>query len=90
MNLFKPESNIWYFIDLLLGVPFIKKDEVGKMCSTHGGRRNAYKILIQKKTTLGRPRIDETAILKQILGRYGMKDVKWMKLDQDRARGWRL
>jgi hypothetical protein len=37
----------------------IKEDEMGRACSTHGEKRNAYRILVGKpeeKISLGRPR----------------------------------
>jgi hypothetical protein len=37
----------------------LKKDVIGRACSTNGEKRNAYKILVGKpegKRTLGRPR----------------------------------
>jgi hypothetical protein len=40
-------------------IPFVKKDEMGRVCSTNGEKRNAYRILVgmpEGKRTLGRPR----------------------------------
>jgi hypothetical protein len=37
----------------------VKEDEMGRACSTIGGKRNAYRILVGKpegKKPLGRPR----------------------------------
>jgi hypothetical protein len=37
----------------------VKKDEMGRACSTNGAKRNAYRILVGKpeeKRSLGRPR----------------------------------
>jgi hypothetical protein len=47
-----------------------KDDERGRACSTNGGKRNAYRILVGKpeiKTPLRRPRRRWMIILKLIL-----------------------
>jgi hypothetical protein len=59
---------------------------MGRACSTHGGTRNAYRILVGKpegKRPLGRPRrrgVDNKMDLPEI----GWDGMEWIDLAQDR------
>jgi hypothetical protein len=66
-------------------------NDMGKTYSTHGTKRNAYKILIGKpkgKSPLGRPRSSLVNTIKMDLRRIGWCDMDWIDLAQDRDQ-WR-
>jgi hypothetical protein len=69
----------------------VKEDEMGRPCSTHGEKRNAYRILVgkpERKRPLGRPRLrweDNIKIDPEEIGWGGMD---WIDLVQDRDQ-WR-
>jgi hypothetical protein len=60
-------------------------------CSTTGGKRNAYKLLVGNPEgirLLGRPRSRWMDNIRMDLGEVGWDDVDWIGLGQDRNR-WR-
>jgi hypothetical protein len=64
---------------------------MGGPCSTNGGKRNAYRLLLGKpegKRPLGRPRRMWVDNIRMDLGEVGRGDVDWIGLAQDRNR-WR-
>jgi hypothetical protein len=68
----------------------LKEDEMGRACSTNGGKRNAYRILVGKPEgkRLGRPRRRWVDNIKMDLREIGWDGVDWIGLAQDRDR-WR-
>jgi hypothetical protein len=69
----------------------VKEDEIGRACSTNGGTRNAYRILVGKpegKRPLGRPRRRWVDNIKMDLREIGWDGRDWIELAQDRDR-WR-
>jgi hypothetical protein len=69
----------------------VKKDEMGRVCTTNGEKRNAYRILVRKpeeKRPLGRPRCRWVGNFKMDLGETGWDDMNWIDLAQDRDQ-WR-
>ena len=52
----------------------IKKNEMGRVCSTYGERRDVYTVLVRKpegKRPLGRPRrVDGRIILRRIFRKW--------------------
>jgi hypothetical protein len=68
-----------------------REDEMGRACSTNGGKRNAYRILVGKpegKRPLGRPRRRWVDNIKMDLREIGWDGVDWIDLAQDKDR-WR-
>jgi hypothetical protein len=64
---------------------------VGRACSTHGEKRNAYRILVGKpegRRPLGRPRRKREDNIKMDLMDIGWGGVDWIALAQDRDQ-WR-
>jgi hypothetical protein len=64
---------------------------MGKACSTNGGKRNAYRILVgnpEGKRPLGRPRRRRPDNIKTDLREIGWYDMDWIDLVQDRDQ-WR-
>jgi hypothetical protein len=64
---------------------------MGGTCSTKGGKRNAYRLLVGKpegKRLLGRPGRRWVDNIRMDLGEMGWGDVDWIGLAQDRNR-WR-
>jgi hypothetical protein len=64
---------------------------MGGACSTNGGERNAYRLLVGKpegNRPLGRPRRRWVDNIRMDLGEVGCGDVDWIGLAQDRNR-WR-
>jgi hypothetical protein len=64
---------------------------MGGVCSTNGGKRNAYRLLVGKpegKGLLGRPRRRWVGNIRVDLVEVGWSDVEWIGLAQDRDR-WR-
>jgi hypothetical protein len=64
----------------------VKEDEIGRACSTHGAKRNAYRVLVGRpegKGPLGRPGWEDN---NKIDLRGGGMD--WIDLAQDRDQ-WR-
>jgi hypothetical protein len=60
-------------------------------CSTHGEKRNAYRLLVGKpegKRPLGRPRLRRVDNIRMHLGEVEWGDADWIGLAQDRNR-WR-
>jgi hypothetical protein len=56
----------------------VAKDEMGGSCSTNGGKRNAYRLLVGKpegKRPLGRPRHRSVDNIRMDLGEVGWGDV---------------
>jgi hypothetical protein len=56
---------------------------MGRACSTNGGERNAYRILVGKpegKTPLGRPRRRWVGNIKMDLGEMGWDGMVWIGL----------
>jgi hypothetical protein len=66
----------------------IREDEIGGACSTHGGKRNAYRISVGKsegKRPLGRPKYRWGNNIKLDLREMGRGDMDWIDLAQWRA-----
>jgi len=65
---------------------------MGGECSTYGGRRGAYRVLLGKpegKRPLGRPRLSGRIILRWIFRKLDWGGgMNWIDLSQDRDR-WR-
>jgi hypothetical protein len=64
---------------------------MGGVCSTNGGKRNAYRILVGKskgKRPLGRPRCTWMINIKIDLREIGWDGVDWIDMAQDGDR-WR-
>jgi hypothetical protein len=62
---------------------------MGGTCSTNGGKRNAYRLLVEKpegKRPLGRPRSRWVDNIKMDLEEVGWGDVEWISLAQERNR----
>jgi len=60
---------------------------LGRACSTHGGRRGAYGILVERpdgRRPLGRPRRRWDDNIKMYLQELGWGDMDWIDLAQDR------
>jgi hypothetical protein len=69
----------------------VKEDEVGRVCSTSGAKRNPYKILVGKpeaKRPLARPRRRWVDNIKMDLREIGWDGMDWIELAQDRDQ-WR-
>jgi hypothetical protein len=69
----------------------VKKDEMGRACSTNGEERNTYRILVGKpdgKRPLGRPRRRLVDNIKMDVREMGWYDMDWIDLALDRDR-WR-
>jgi hypothetical protein len=65
---------------------------MGRICSTNGEKRNAYRLLKGKpegKRLVGRPRRQWVNIIKMDLGEKGWVGVDWNGLVQDRGQ-WRF
>jgi hypothetical protein len=63
------------------------EDEMGRACSTNGGKRNPYRILVGKPEgmrPLGRPRRRWVDNIKIDLREIGWGGVDWLDLAQDR------
>jgi hypothetical protein len=63
------------------------EDEMGGTCSTNGGKRNAYRLLVEKpegKRPLGRPRCRWVDNIRMDLGEVGWGDLDWIGLAQDK------
>jgi hypothetical protein len=66
-------------------------DEMGRACSTHGEKGNAYRILVGKpegKRPLGRPRRRWEDNIRMDLGEIEWGGLDWIDLAQDRDQ-WR-
>jgi hypothetical protein len=64
---------------------------MGGACSTNGGKRNAYRLIVgkpERKRLLGRPRRKWVDNIRMDLVEVGWGDVDWIGLAQDRNR-WR-
>jgi hypothetical protein len=69
----------------------VKKDKMGRACSTNGEKRNAYRLLVGKpdgKRPLGRPRRKLVGNIKMDLREIGWDGMDWIDLAQDRDQ-WR-
>jgi hypothetical protein len=69
----------------------IKEDEMGRICSTNGEKRNAYRILAVKpegKRPLGRRKRRWEDNIRMDLGEIGWGGMDWIDLAQDRDQ-WR-
>jgi hypothetical protein len=65
----------------------LKKDEMGGACSTNGGKKNVYGILVGKpegKRPLGRPRRRWVDNIKMDLREIGWDGVDWIYMAQDK------
>jgi hypothetical protein len=72
-------------------LPLVKEDEMGWACSTNGGERNAYRILVgepEGKRPLLRSRHRWVDNIKMDLREIGWVGMDWIKLAQDRDQ-WR-
>jgi hypothetical protein len=66
---------------------------VGGACSTNGGQRNVYRLLVRKpegKRPLGRPRCRWVDNIRMHLGEVGWGDVDWISLAKDIGTGGEL
>jgi hypothetical protein len=64
---------------------------MGGLCSTNGGEKDAYRLLVGKpegKRPLGSPRRRWVDNIRMKVGEVGWSDVDWIGLAQDRNR-WR-
>jgi hypothetical protein len=64
-----------------------KEDEIGMACSTNGGKRNTYRILVGKpvgKRPLGRTRRRWVDNIKMDLREIEFGGIDWIDLVQDR------
>jgi hypothetical protein len=71
----------------------IEKNEMGRACSTYGGKRGAYRILVGRpegRQPLGRPRHIWEDNIKMDLPEVGWGVMDWIELAQDRDRWWAL
>ena len=69
----------------------IENIEMGGACSTYGGRRGLYSVLVRKhegKRPLGRPRRRRGDNIKTERQEVGCEDMDWINAVQDRDR-WR-
>jgi hypothetical protein len=60
---------------------------MGESCSTNGGKRNAYRLLVVKpvgKRPLGRPRRRWVDNIRMDIREVGWGDVDWIGLAKDR------
>jgi hypothetical protein len=65
---------------------------MGGACSTYGGKRSVYRVLVGKseqKRLFGRPRRRWEDNIKMDLQAVGFGDIDWIKPAQDRDR-WRV
>jgi hypothetical protein len=69
----------------------LKEDEMGRVCSTNGEKRNAYRIFVERlegKRPLGRPRRRWADNIKINLREIGWGGKDWVDLAHDRDQ-WR-
>jgi hypothetical protein len=69
----------------------VKKDEMGRTCSSKGEKRDAYRILVGKpegKRTLGRPRRRWKVNIRMDLRELRWDGMDWIDLAQGRGQ-WR-
>jgi hypothetical protein len=71
----------------------VKDDEMGWVCSTHGAKRNAYRVQMEEsegKRSLGRPihTWEDYIKMYEYIGVIGWGDMDWIDLAQDRDQ-WR-
>ena len=67
----------------------IEKNEMGGACSTYGGERGAYRVLVGKyegRRALGRPRLRWEDNIKMDLQEVGCGGMDWIDVAQDRDR----
>jgi hypothetical protein len=65
----------------------VKEGEIHRACSTNGGKRDAYRILVGKpegKRPMGRPRCRLVDNIKMDLSEIGWDGMDWIDLGQDR------
>ena len=66
--------------------------EIDWTCSTHWGRRGAYRVWVgepEENRPLGRPRIDGKIILKRIFSKWD-RCMGWIDVAQERDKCWIL
>jgi hypothetical protein len=64
---------------------------VGRTCSTHGGGRYVYRILVGRpkgRRPLGRPRCTWEDNIKNDLREIGIDGANWIQLAQNRVQWW--
>jgi hypothetical protein len=69
----------------------VKEDEMDRVCSTNGEKRNTYRILVGKpeeKRPLGRPRRRWANNIKIVLREIGWDCMDWINLAQNKDQ-WR-
>jgi hypothetical protein len=69
----------------------VKEDEMGRACSMHGAKRNAYRILVGKpegRSPLGRPRCRWEDNIRMDLREIGSGGMDWIDKAWDRDQ-WR-
>jgi hypothetical protein len=67
----------------------VKEDEMGRACSTNGGKRHAYRILVgkaERKRPVGRPRRRWVNNIKMDIREVGLVGMDWIDLAQDSDR----
>jgi hypothetical protein len=65
----------------------VKENEMGRACSTHGEKRNAYRVLVGKSEgnrLLGRPRLGWEDNIKMDLKEIVWGGMDWIHLAEDR------
>jgi hypothetical protein len=75
----------------IVRVDYIKEDEVGWTCGTHGEGRGVYRVLVGRpegKRPLGRPRREWEDNIEMDLGEIGIDGSNWIQLAQDRVQWW--
>jgi hypothetical protein len=79
------------FLIYILVISVVKKDEMGRACSTNWEKRNAYRILVgmpEGKKPLGRSRRRWVDNIKMDLREMEWGVMDWIQLAQDRDQ-WR-
>jgi hypothetical protein len=64
----------------------VKKDDMGRVCSTNGAKRNTYRILVvtpEGMRPLGRPRLRWVDNIKMDLRELGWDGMDWIELGED-------
>jgi hypothetical protein len=64
------------------GVDQVKEDEIGRICSSNGENRNAYRILVGKRS-LGRRRHRWVGNIKKDFIEIGWDGMDWIDLAHD-------
>jgi hypothetical protein len=84
-------NRVFYRYRSIIRIFEVKEDEMGRSCSMHGEKKEAYRILVGTtggKRPLGRPRCKWKDNIKMNLRETGWGNVDWTDLAQDMDR-WR-